>query len=433
MKSSLQKIIEAIAIVVVLGVMAFVGVAIYGQVSKNSKEARLKAEAENLASIRKSSTSPQISNTPPKPFIPPLPKSPLATLNDEDRKQFRLRFLPGVGLPGTNNVMSRDGRLAVLLGSDSKKQSQSELQLWDLDRGILVCPLPTSKDEVKPKQNPVFATMLDRVAFSKDKTYVAGLTIGHNFSDSILTWKTNSGELLQVYDDSDHSGLFTFVDDHRLLAATTRQLQEGGMEQLDVESGNVSLVIPLEVSNYFSAGAIDDHAGIVASNRGVFSISLETNRRTNFTSPEGLNPGFAQFLWLSNDKSLVYAANHALVRAWNIASGEYATDFPIRKSREPVQVKGIAADAGLLVMESPIVQNHLEIYRISDKSELALVIQSEHEVFQQVAISADGKRILLRSDQPGMIMIDVPDPLPSGTLRLPPKGELPGDPRKTSK
>jgi hypothetical protein len=372
--------------------------------------------------------------------------------------------------------LSADARTAVVL--EATPANTMRLAVWNVDSGKLVRFL--SSEANKPslpyqgKENADFGAKVDFKGLDSPMLSPSGRTFAARSKESqgmaTYAWDVESGKLLSRFvETADVNGLFHLPhDDYVVMNVTVGEREvrdansgrnvgvpEDVLERVHLRRSESDLLAPIGLSGqqavslggqmYF-LGQTELHKVNVETREHWRGESLAPSVMTH--SLQGVvvqrsvpqrYSNYADF-WLSTDATQVYGCTtNGQIDIWDAATLASQPSFKL-SPRQPASNPVIAMpQAGLVAMQmqsgaqpqvtmqlqsgtqtqiaSQPAYNDVDVFDLATK-QLVTAIRLPFKNGRLQAISSDGKRWLISTDQTSLLVVDFPDSLPAGLIDL---------------
>jgi WD40 repeat protein len=260
------------------------------------------------------------------------------------------------------------------------------------------------------------------VVFSPHGSRVAALrkvTDGNEYY-SVSVWDVATGELLSESHDVNHVSHIAFPHEDYLVIDTNLG-NLSSLIRVHVPSGASSLVMPRDIRAAFYPANASHEGKLLFIDRIGLNI-LDPQAGELVVKPD-LVGGKSSFQLCSvepDGKSMITCTAQAdHIEHWDLTSGKRSGPQPLipppAKVRGPSPTLFAASEARLLVVQT--AQGAISFYNC-DTAQLTSTSQAPFQGGRLVAISSNGRRLVLKSDQNTLLIVEWLDKLPEGHIDL---------------
>jgi hypothetical protein len=449
-KSTAQRIVEGIAVVLAIGCLVPIGLVVWGRFFKVTPLSQQKAVIDTA--MVASATPPDLGapKRDPVDSVEMLPKK-YPTVDDLNvhrptesndavaalRQTTQLRHL--MAYIGNGVYLSPDARRAVVF--ETTPANTTRVAIWNVDAGKLIRFFSSEEGqgtrEYRGEENANFGAKVDHDqfhwgSFSPDgKKFAAHQGIGGtNSARRIYMWEVDTGKLLwQLVEPAEFSAVL-FPSPDFLVIGSAVSMRQYAWRRIKADTGDSQLLTAVSST----IGATTDaagHAGQVAYLAQGKLVSLDVASRAA-RSPahdtDGLGRRSGSHLWYSADGKRVYRLSSQDERrwfdVWDAATHKLVNTIEVAENANPSAQVHPAPHANLV---ANLASGGIGFFNLATGKE-AFLIQLSFHITPHVSVSSDARRLLVQTDQQSLVLIDFTGELPQGRVHLAsllPAGELP--------
>ena len=357
----------------------------------------------------------------------PPPRAELPAYEAEALAQIRVRHWSTFSRSAFYFLPGHD--LAVV--EERTPASTYRLAIWDLQRGKIVRFLSAEPGQgTQPYRGaentnfgvPVdFQTFHDYAVSPSGKRFAARRSLQESGGTTeISVWEIATGKLLLRYQDQDgFDSLFLFPSDDYVVVNASFGLQESALLRIAVNSGHAELLGAIQSGSPIRVGTVASEGQLLLGTHNVLQrIDVGTRRREVGESLSGQNPQGYWALWITPDGAQAIGFMYGLSRldTWDLATlRRVGTEKLNLASGIGSNRVLVAAAAGRIALEG--LNRDVEFYD-STSGELETILRLPFTHGSLKAITPDGRRLAIGTDQSSTLIVDLPEGLSRGMLSL---------------